>query len=112
MRQIVELAHVIRELTVLTPDEFDLYRNAAQQLSSELATLENSESKQDDEWLQKLVYTPPPDPAFLFQVISQVRAALHNLGGDTSPGNGYFYPLMKKFNLPTQFRIIKADSAQ
>ena len=33
MRQIVELAHTIRDLTALTPDEFGLYQNASQQLS-------------------------------------------------------------------------------
>lgn len=112
MRQIVELAHAIREQTALTPDEFDLYRNAAQQLSNELATLENSDSKPDVEWLQNLVYTPPPDPEFLSQVISQVRFALHNLDGDISPANAYFHPLMKKFYLPTHFRIFKVDSTQ
>ncbi|MDP1680344.1 MAG: hypothetical protein Q8L39_01020 [Burkholderiales bacterium] len=112
MRQIVELAHAIREQTALTPDEFDLYQHAAQQFSSELATLENLDDKPDAEWLQKLVYTPPPDPEFLSQVISQVRVALHNLGGDISPSNGYFHPLVKKFYDPTQVRIIKADSTQ
>lgn len=43
-------------------------------------------------------------------VISQVRVALHNLGGDISPANAYFHPLVKKFYLPTHFRIFKADS--
>lgn len=111
MRQIVELAHAIRALTALTPDEFELYRNAAQQFSSELAALDGSDNKPDAEWMQKLVYTPPPDPEFLSLAISQVRSALHNLGGDISPANTYFYPLVKKFSLPTQVRIIKADSA-
>ncbi|MBI5751426.1 MAG: hypothetical protein HZA59_04685 [Hydrogenophilales bacterium] len=112
MRQIVELAHAIREMTAFTPDEFDLYRNAAQQFSRELAVLDSSDSKPDAEWMQKLVYTPPPDPEFLSLAISQVRSALHNLGGDISPANVYFQPLMKKFYLPMQFRIFKADSTQ
>lgn len=112
MRQIVELAHAIRAQTALAPDEFAHYAGAAQQLSSELATLDNSDIEKDAEWLQKLVYTPPPDPEFLSQLILQVRSALHNLGGDISPANAYFYPLMKKFSAPTPVRIIKADNTQ
>lgn len=112
MRQIVELAHEIRAQTVLTPDEFALYAGAAQRLSSELATLDNSDIEKDTEWLQKLVYTPPPDPEFLSRLILQVRSALHNLGGDISPANAYFAPLMKKFSVPTPVRIIKADNTQ
>lgn len=112
MRQIVELAHTIRDLTALTPDEFGLYQKASLQLSSEVAILENSNVNPNAEWLEKLVYTPPPDPGFLSQLILQVRAALHNLGGDISPDNTYFYPLMKKFYLPTQFNIIKAENTQ
>jgi len=112
MRQIIELAHAIREQTALTPDEFNLYRNAAQQLSNELATLESSNSKPETEWLQKLGYTPPPDPDFLSEVIIQVRAALHNLGGDISPANAYFHPLVKKYYSPMQLRTITADTSQ
>ncbi len=111
MRQLVELTHAIREQTVFTPDEFELYRYAAQQFSSELAVLENSDVR-DAEWMQKLVYTPPPDPEFVSQLISQVRVALGNLGGDTSSANTYFNPILKKFFLPMQFRIFKAERAQ
>ena len=112
MRQLVDLAHAIRELTVLTPDEFDLYQNASLQLSNEVAMLENSGINPEAEWVQKLVFTQPPDPEFLSQLILHVRYALHNLGGDISPANTYFYPLMKKYYLPTQFRIFTADSSQ
>lgn len=112
MRQIVELAHSIREQTVFAPDEFGLYQQASLQLSSEVAMLENPESGPSAEWLEKLVYIPPPDPGFLSQLILQVRSALHNLGGDTSESNTYFHPLMKKFYLPTQFRIFTADNAR
>lgn len=111
MRQIVELTHAIREQTVFAPDEFELYRSAAQQFSNELAALENADAR-DAEWMQKLVYIAPPDPEFTSQLISQVRVALRNLGGDTSAANAYFAPMLKKFFLPMQFRIFKADSAQ
>lgn len=112
MRQIVALAHTIRDLTVLSPDEFDLYQNASLQLSSEVAMLEHPNIYPEADWVQKLVYTQPPDPEFLSQLILQVRSALHNLGGDITSANAYFYPLMKKFYLPTQFRIFKADNTQ
>jgi len=112
MRQLVELAHTIREQTVLTPDEFNLYQNASLQLSNEVAMLEQSGINPEAEWVQKLVFAQPPDPEFLSQLILQVRYALHNLGGDISPNNTYFYPLMKKYYLPTQFRIFTADSSK
>lgn len=110
-RQLVDLAHTIREQAVLTPDELNLYQNGSLQLSQEVAMLQNSDIYPEAEWVQKLGYQQPPDPEFLSQLILQVRSALHNLGGDITPANTYFYPLMKKFYLPTQFRIITADSS-
>ena len=112
MRQIVELAHAIREQTVLTPDEFNLYQNASLELSNEVAMLERSGINPEAEWVQKLAFNQPPDPAFLSMLILHVRYALHNLGGDISPANTYFYPLMKKYYLPTQFRIFTADRSK
>ena len=110
MQQLVELAYAIRLQTALSPEEFRLIEQVASRFEAHLRYLTDDldEQQQKTTWIKTLQYAMP-DPAYFSQYILQVRAALNNLGGDTSNANSYFYPLMKKYYRASQVRIEKAE---
>ena len=107
-RQLVELAYAIRELTALTPDEFGVVDIAARDFDAQLKRLTGGAAPPSDAW-QQHSGSAAPGPEYFSQLILQLRSALYALGGDISASNTYFYPLMKKYYLPTYSRF---DTAQ
>ena len=110
MQQLVKLAYTIREQTTLTPEEFAMIDQVAGRFEVQLKSLTNEvDTQPNTESMQTLEYTLP-DAEYFSQFILQVRSALHNLGGDISTANAYFYPIMKKYYRASHFRIQKAEA--
>lgn len=109
-RQLLELAYAIRAQTALTPDEFGAVDIAAGRFDTQLKMLTGSAAQPSGAWLQQPGNTTP-DPEYFSQLILQLRSALYALGGDISVSNTSFYPLMKKYYLPMQFRLDTAELA-
>ena len=109
LRQLVALAQTIRERTALTPEEFMDIDTVAQRFEAQLKNLTDGDVKVSAAGWQ--APATAPDPEQVSQIMLQVRSALYNLDGDISTANRYFYPIMKRYYLPIQFRIAEAGIA-
>jgi hypothetical protein len=107
-RQLLELAYAIREQTALTPAEFGAVDIMAGRFNTQLKMLTGSTPQASGTWLPH-ASDATPDPQYFSQMIVQLRYALHELGGDISASNGYFYPLVRKYYLPLQVRLYTAE---
>ncbi len=107
-RQLLQLAYAVRAQTAYTPAEFHAVEAAANAFEKQFAAATGDDAHPSSGWVQDLIYSEP-DPEYFSQLILQVRHSLYNLGGDISPNNRAFYPVLKKFYLPVQFRTAQAD---
>lgn len=107
-RQLLQLAYAVRAQTVYSPVEFRVIEAAARAFEKQFATANGEDAHPSVGWVQDLIYSEP-DPEYFSQLILQVRLSLYNLGGDISPRNKAFYPVLQKFYLPMQFRTAQLD---
>lgn len=107
-RQLIQLAYAVRAQTAYTPTEFRALESAANAFEKQFAAATGDDAHPSSDWVQDLIYSEP-DPEYFSQLILQVRLSLYNLGGDISASNKAFYPVLKKFYLPMQFRTAQLD---
>lgn len=111
MQQLVQLAYALREQTALTPAEFATIDQVSGRFEAQLKSLTNDVDMEPNRTLLQTLQYELPDPEYFSQFVLQVRAALHNLGGDISTSNAYFYPIVKKYYRASLLRGERADAA-